>query len=203
MNLRRSTILALAIASLFAGHALADAEILDSEPALLLSDASSGSIARALAFAGTPDMLGNAHLSRFLAMEMGDGGKVVKDAPYSAEAVSETTQFLADGNRISRKTATLLFRDALGRTRQEQTAPGSTVFINDPVSGKRTILNADRKTATVLPDFGSLMHIDSGKLAKLSELAKAHVIRKSADGEMQIMRKSADGNTDIVEKSGA
>ncbi|HEX7296904.1 MAG TPA: hypothetical protein VF251_14210, partial [Pyrinomonadaceae bacterium] len=34
----------------------------------------------------------------FVGTEMGFGGKVVKGAPYSAEAITETTQMLADGN---------------------------------------------------------------------------------------------------------
>src|SRR6266702_2521006 len=37
------------------------------------------------------------------------GGKVVTGAPFSAVAVSERAQTLADGNRISRKTQTNLF----------------------------------------------------------------------------------------------
>src|SRR5437879_10341726 len=40
------------------------------------------------------------------------GGKVVKGAPFSAVAVSETTQTLADGNHINRKTQTTLFGDS-------------------------------------------------------------------------------------------
>lgn len=182
---------------------------------LVIADAAGGMpMARAYAIAGNPEMLGNADLSRFMAMEMGDGGKVIKDAPYSAEAVTETTQALPDGNRISRKTATLLYRDALGRTRQEQTAPGATVFLNDPVSGKRTILNADKKTATVLPGFGLLPEIpDMSKIRELARQGRGGVIRKSTDdektiinkgpdGEMQILRKSGDGETQIINEPG-
>src|SRR5579864_5420997 len=47
-------------------------------------------------------------------------GAVVKNAPYSAEAVTETTQMLADGNRIARKTNATLYRDSEGRTRREE-----------------------------------------------------------------------------------
>src|SRR5882724_10119936 len=43
------------------------------------------------------------------------GGKVLKGSPFSAVAVSEHTQTLADGNHITRKTQSNLFRDSQGR----------------------------------------------------------------------------------------
>jgi hypothetical protein len=86
------------------------------------------------------------------------GGKVVTGVPFSAVAVSESTQTLADGNHIARKTQTNLFRDSQGRFRKEVTLPAigplatsgqpkSFVFINDPVAGTNFILHADTKTA--------------------------------------------------------
>src|SRR5256885_7341571 len=51
------------------------------------------------------------------------GGKVVKGAPFSAVAVSESTQTLADGNHITRKTQTNLYRDSVGRFRKEVSLP--------------------------------------------------------------------------------
>ena len=52
-------------------------------------------------------------------------GRVVKGAPYSARTVTETTQTLADGNRIVRRTEGAVYRDSEGRTRREDTAFGS------------------------------------------------------------------------------
>src|SRR5215208_3618255 len=57
----------------------------------------------------------------FMATEMSFAGKLVKGAPYSAQAVTETVQTLSDGNRIVRKNTAQLYRDAEGRTRREQT----------------------------------------------------------------------------------
>src|SRR5262245_12861874 len=54
----------------------------------------------------------------FIADEM-DQERVVKGAPYCAEALHESIQPLADGNRIVRKQVTRLCRDGEGRTRQE------------------------------------------------------------------------------------
>ncbi len=95
----------------------------------------------------------------FISSEMGVAGKVVKGAPYSADAVTETTQKLGDGNRISRKNSTALYRDKEGRTRREITfngigpwassadVPGKIVFIHDPVAGVSYSLNEKDKTA--------------------------------------------------------
>jgi hypothetical protein len=94
----------------------------------------------------------------FVSTEMAIDGKVVKGAPYSAEAVTETTQMLADGNRIVRKNSSQIYRDGEGRTRREQSIgmigpyvasgdPAQTVFIHDPVSGASYILDPKARTA--------------------------------------------------------
>ena len=46
--------------------------------------------------------------------------KITTGAPYSAEAVTESTQVLADGNRINQKSVTRVYRDGEGRTRREE-----------------------------------------------------------------------------------
>src|SRR5215469_4062927 len=48
-------------------------------------------------------------------------GDTVKGAPYSAEAVTETSQTLADGNRIVNRQSAMQYRDGMGRERREQT----------------------------------------------------------------------------------
>jgi hypothetical protein len=74
-------------------------------------------------------------------------------APYSAEAITEFTQVLGDGNRISRKSVTRVFRDGEGRTRREvttTTADGESVSISivDPIAGKSFVLDPKARTAT-------------------------------------------------------
>jgi hypothetical protein len=94
------------------------------------------------------------------------GGKVVTGAPFSGVAVTETTQTLADGNHISRKTQSNVFRDSQGRVRREVTlqaigalaASGETksfVSINDPVAGTHYVLHPDTKTADQFPGGGA------------------------------------------------
>ena len=86
------------------------------------------------------------------------GGKVVKGAPFSAVATSETTQTLADGNHINRKTQTNLYRDSLGRFRKEVTLPAigplaasgephSFIEISDPIAETAYVLEPDQKIA--------------------------------------------------------
>ena len=95
------------------------------------------------------------------------GGKVVKGAPFSAVATSETTQTLADGNHINRKTETNLYRDSLGRFRKEVTLqaigplaasgqPHSFIHISDPVAGTSYVLEPDQKVARQMPGPGGM-----------------------------------------------
>lgn len=111
--------------------------------------------------------LGDEATSIFVSSEMGFGGKVVKGAPYSAQAVTESIQMLADGNRIVRKTTASVYRDSEGRTRRDLPVgnigpyaiagdPAQTVFINDPVAGVNYILDPRSHSARKL----SIAHID-------------------------------------------
>jgi len=83
----------------------------------------------------------------------GAGAPVVKGAPYCAEAVHETVQWLADGqggvgSRITRQQLTQLCRDGEGRTRQVIDAGGrKLVYLHDPVAGEGWVLDTERKTA--------------------------------------------------------
>ncbi|HEX6185650.1 MAG TPA: hypothetical protein VFZ44_17310 [Pyrinomonadaceae bacterium] len=98
----------------------------------------------------------------FLATEMSFAGRLVKGAPYSAQAVTESVQVLSDGNRIVRKNTAQVYRDTEGRTRRDQTlgyiGPYSTagdvphtIFIHDPVAGVHYVLDPEKKTARKLP----------------------------------------------------
>jgi hypothetical protein len=89
--------------------------------------------------------------------EFGFDGKLVKGAPYSAQAVTESTQTLSDGNRIVNKSTSALYRDSEGRTRREQTLrtignlaggePMQTVMISDPVANVSYTLDPNGHTA--------------------------------------------------------
>jgi len=95
----------------------------------------------------------------FAGSEMGFSfdGKLVKGAPYSAQAVTETTQTLGDGNRIVNQNSARVYRDSEGRTRREEAiraigplANGQmpqAVFINDPVAGVSYMLEPNSRVA--------------------------------------------------------
>jgi hypothetical protein len=82
----------------------------------------------------------------------------VTGSPYSAHAVTETTQVLADGNRIVRRTTTSTARDSKGRVRREQQGlalggvmiEGPMVTIADPVARTHVTLDDDRRVAFVV-----------------------------------------------------
>src|SRR5438445_678787 len=70
--------------------------------------------------------------------------RAVKNSPFSAEAVSESVQTLADGNRIVHSSTTKLYRNSEGRLRREMLngsggilgtsfSYGTGVTITDPV----------------------------------------------------------------------
>lgn len=97
----------------------------------------------------------------FFNMQMGPD-KVVKGAPYTADAVTETVQTLANGTRITRNNTAQLARDGEGRTRREQTIeavgpwatgaePPRFIMINDPVAGVSYHLDPKAGTAVKMP----------------------------------------------------
>jgi hypothetical protein len=85
-------------------------------------------------------------------------GKVVKGAPFSATASSDSTQTLQDGTTIHRTTSSALYRDSEGRFRREVTLSGfgplqasgkprTMITIGDPVAGAHYMLDPEQKVA--------------------------------------------------------
>ncbi len=94
--------------------------------------------------------------------EFGGSNKVVQGAPYSAQAVTQFTQTLANGDHIQRTTTASMARDSQGRTRTERSfgaigalsAEGRgarAVMIFDPVASKSYVLDAQSRTARSMP----------------------------------------------------
>ena len=94
----------------------------------------------------------------------------VTGAPYSAEAVTDVVQHLADGNRIVRQNKAQISRDGQGRTRREQ---GFAMFgplvngprgnemrnvqISDPTTGTMVMLDLNSRTAHKMPGAPRMM----------------------------------------------
>ncbi len=76
--------------------------------------------------------------------------RITPGAPYSADAVVESTQVLADGNRINRKSVTRVYRDGEGRTRREEMDDAGAVLtasVVDPVAHVSYVLDPSTRTA--------------------------------------------------------
>ncbi|MGH9238104.1 MAG: hypothetical protein ACRD3G_08700 [Vicinamibacterales bacterium] len=86
----------------------------------------------------------------------------VRDAPYSADAITTVTQILGDGTRVQRSVTAKVYRDSAGRTRREETVIGlasltpaadgfQTITISDPAAGTAYTLNPRGRTALSVP----------------------------------------------------
>jgi TonB family protein len=142
---------------------------------------------------GTP---GDSFNFSFVSSEMNFDSKIVKGAPYSAEAVTESVQTLADGNRIVRTSKASLYRDGEGRTRRDQTLnhigpwatadePPQTIFINDPVAGAHYVLNPRNRTAQKMSNTFTFQRIpgDEGE-APAPGAARTQVWVRSGNGDV-------------------
>lgn len=148
----------------------------------------------------------------------------IAGAPFTAEATTEFTQMLSDGNRIERRFSTSLARDGKGRTRSEQdvamlgplvvlqkgmnwsthtfsTTPGQQepeaprfTVITDPVDGVTYTLDERMKEARRSP----------AKIAVHSVDLKAQSIelKKVADKLEMVARQGTTSNSLIVESLG-
>jgi hypothetical protein len=146
------------------------------------------------------------HTFDFVASEFSFDGNVVKNAPYSAEAVTEMTQRLVDGNRIATKSTANLYRDSEGRTRREEklgaigpwssnTEPAPTVFINDPVANTNLVLDSRNKIARKMPSpkikFAPSSGGASGDVAMMG-------MKVNAERRMTISRTGAAGEPNVI-----
>ena len=87
---------------------------------------------------------------RELRAKMAVEARITPGAPYTAEAVTESTQVLADGNRINRKSLTRVYRDGEGRMRREEVNETGTVVsvsIVDPIAHVSYVLQPQSRTA--------------------------------------------------------
>jgi TonB family protein len=117
---------------------------------------------------------------QFASAEMEFDNKVVLNAAFSAEMVSENIQMLTDGNRIVNRSTSSIYRDGLGRTRREQVfnAPGQPaggpnerrmIYIRD-VAGKITYSIDPINRTAVKSVTGSFMTA-SGARGAVSSMA--------------------------------
>ena len=123
--------------------------------------------------------------------------KLVKNSPFSAEAVSESVQVLPDGNRIVRSSTSKLYRNSEGRFRREMSGGsggvlgtyygfGHGISIMDPVIGHRMTLNTEDRTARVV-QLRSGQNIAIAGRAALTAAAKPLTDAKRAELEAKLL----------------
>ena len=120
----------------------------------------------------------------------------VKNAPYSAEVISEKIQFLPDGNQISHRTTSFAYRDSAGRTRQEardDKGEVRTIQINDAVDGSRFVLSPSKKSATKIA-------LDKDIAKRVDEIREKAKAEAKADGKAVIIERGNAGGETIVVK---
>ena len=121
--------------------------------------------------------------------------KSIKNAPYSAEVISEKVQTLPDGNQINRKTSTMAYRDSAGRTRQETRDAGGeirSVHINDTVEGTRYVLSPSKKSASKIgvdKDLQKRIEEIREKAKAMARDGKVHIIERGNPGEEIIIKR--------------
>ena len=155
-------------------------------------------------------LISNAMSEAFAGVNAMPMARSVKNAPYSAEVISEKIQTLPDGNQITRKTSSLAYRDGAGRTRQEtRDSKGDvkSVQIHDAVEGTRYILSPSKKSATKLGvDKGLQKRIEEikEKARAMAKEGKSHVIEHSGPGEDIVVKRvvvpGADGKQEVREE---
>ena len=133
----------------------------------------------------------------------------IRNAPYSAQMVTERQQNLSDGNQIADRHATMAYRDSAGRTRQEVVdAKGElkVVTIHDPVAGATWILKPQDRSAMKIARPGDAAREASRHAAeagrRAGEEARARVEQMRKDGTLPTVerRKLDDGSEEIIVK---
>ncbi|HWG40293.1 MAG TPA: hypothetical protein VN658_07080 [Candidatus Acidoferrales bacterium] len=154
----------------------------------------------------------------FFSAEMAGAGEVVTAAPYTATATTESTQVLADGNRIVNKTSSFVARDSQGRTRREtdlhrigtmQVDSPKTVFINDPTTHTQYIFTPGGEATKVIRNEGNwkelpqILELRNGKGEQhikekvIVNLQGAHERQQSKESSEQV--KHEDLGTQTIE----
>ena len=116
----------------------------------------------------------------------------VKNAPFSAEVITQYDRTLDNGGRIHRESRGTIFRDSQGRMRTEN-APSAVlpsseradhITINDPVQQVIIYLNPKTKTATVVrfSDVEPNPPAVASKYGKAKEKSKVRLAGQTAAG---------------------
>jgi len=145
---------------------------------------------------------------------LGSTEKIVKGAPFSADAVSESVQIMFDGNKIIRRVNSRLFRDSEGRFRRDElpTPVGigsfvempKSVSIFDPVAGLNFYLNSSSKTVRQVEFKSKKNQVEIEKRQEQNikrqeqnvKRQEQNVKRDEQKAKEQEQKRNSDGNGD-------
>jgi hypothetical protein len=122
--------------------------------------------------------------------------QAVKNAPYSAQAVTERLQQLPDGNQIERRTRSASYRDSAGRTRHEignDKGELRTVTISDPVAGAVWILHPQTRIAQRTPSPAEIARITR----EARETARLHIERMRKEGRLPALERQGGDRVSV------
>lgn len=135
-------------------------------------------------------------------------GRTVKGSPYTATAVSTSTQTLGDGTHITRTSQSQLARDSEGRTRREQgvdnVGPWTTkdqhiVFINDPVAQVRYTIRPDSQTGSKANTSAPSAEAELKLKRSMEELAKLKQSMEEAQRNGQASSSREEGTVHVLQ----
>lgn len=136
-----------------------------------------------------------AHAVALAAPLMIHEGKIVKNAPYSAQAISEKVQSLPDGNQITVRNTAMVYRDSAGRTRREMSTEDGevrTIMIRD-TDGSAHILRPGDRTATRIPAPREMAGLAREKAReRIAQLRKEGKLPADAAGREAIIVKRVE-----------
>lgn len=130
-----------------------------------------------------------------------DHGKLVRNAPYSAEIVNERQQNLADGNQIGRKSTMLSLRDSAGRTRQEvrdEKGQLRLIMLHDPATNTRWILRPDDKSAIKLTMPGPMRERLAQMRKEGHRAGEEIVVKRITHGDGAAVQEQVDVRVDAA-----
>jgi hypothetical protein len=147
-----------------------------------------------------------------IAIEPLESVRPVTGAPYTADAVTQTTQMLADGNRIEQRSTATIARDSKGRVRREQQAlalaglvvDSPFVTISDPTSRTHVTLDRERrvafriKTPSVDPATGRDPRSVEGPRSKIGPAPGGGNVKTETLGERDLEGVRAEGTRTTI-----
>jgi hypothetical protein len=132
-------------------------------------------------------------------------------APYSAEAITEFQQTLADGNRIVRRSIVRIYRDSEGRVRRENVAADGaaveSITIVDPTTDTSVILDpssrkaiVDSRVRVIVPDGAGPAPVEGERKRAVEREMRRKIESKDLPSSMAVPRRRVAMANELVSR---